>query len=173
MTTTHLRSPARFLALLATGAVLAGCDGGPLGPAAERARALAELKAASARYQDVNVAIQDGFILLHECEVRPGEGAVGILYVHLERFMDGELDPKSPDGLIYEPRESGDPELVGVEVAMPRSMWDQPEPPEFLGTPLQVEEEFDAFGLHIWVWRHNPDGVFAPAHPGITCPPEA
>ena len=172
MTTTFSKHAARRIALLATVAVLGGCDDGPLGPAGERARALTTLKKVTARYQDVNVAIQDGFVLLHECEVRPGEGAVGILYVHLDRFMDGTLDPESPDGLLYEPSDDGDPELVGVEVALPAAMWNEPQPPEFLGVALQEEEEFEAFGLHIWVWRHNPDGVFAQAHPGISCPAE-
>ncbi len=159
------------LAVLAATTLLAGCDG-PLGPAIEQYRTIAKLRNVTAQYKDVDVAIADGFVLLHECEVRPGEGAVGILYVHMDRFLDGVLDADAPDGLLYAPNGDGKPALVGVEVALPTSMWTEPEPPEFLGVPLQEEAEFGAWGLHIWVWRDNPDGMFAQAHPDVVCEPE-
>ena len=136
-------------------------------------RALATLRRATARYHELEAAIADGFVLLHECEVRPGEGAVGILYVHLDRYLDGIIDPGAPDGLLYAPRRNGKPQLAGVELALPAEMWSSPQPPTFLGVPFQSEEEFGALGLHIWLWRHNPDGLFAQAHPGITCAGEA
>jgi hypothetical protein len=169
MNTTLARRPRRLFALLAGAALFGGCDEDPTGPNVEEARVLATLQGATARYRDIDVAVADGFILLHECEVRPGEGAVGILYVHLDRFTDGILDPMEPDGLLYAPNGSGKPDLIGVEVAMPAAMWSGTAPPEFLDVPLQLEEEFDAWGLHIWVWRENPDGMFAQAHPGVSC----
>ncbi len=162
----------RSLVLLAAAAAtLAGCEDGLFGPKIQEQRTLAQLRDATARYKDLDAALDDGFVLLHECEVRPGEGAVGILYVHMDRFLDGELDPKSPDGLLYAPGPGG-PELIGVEVALPAAMWSEAEPPEFLGNPLQLEEEFDAWGLHIWLWRDNPDGMYAQAHPGVSCEAE-
>lgn len=186
---------ARYVVLLAAATVLAGCEERVVGPAAEQQHALATgatdrgraadrldssaeqqrtlamLKRVTARYHDLDAAIADGFILLHECEVRPGEGAVGILYVHLGRYTDGILDPAYPDGLLYAPTAHGKPQLAGVELALPAAMWTATEPPTFLGVPLQPEEEFGAFGLHVWVWRHNPEGMFAQAHPRIECEP--
>jgi hypothetical protein len=170
-------APATLLVL----AALVACDDGatlatePLlahASAAEN-RALATLRQATARYHDVEAAIADGFILLHGCEVRPGEGAVGILYVHLGRFLDGVIDPEVPDGLLYAPSRSGKPKLIGVELAIPKGMWSAAEPPQFVGVPFQEEEEFDAYGLHIWVWSHNPDGMFAQAHPRVECEEES
>ena len=132
-------------------------------------QALATLRSASARYHDVDTAIADGFILLHGCEVRPGEGAVGVLYVNLDRYLDGVIDPASPDGLLYAPGPNGKLQLSGVELALPIAMWSGPQPPQFLGATFQTEDEFAAYGLHIWVWRHNANGMFAQAHPGVAC----
>lgn len=184
---TRSRPPARPLVLIAAVALLAACDDGtslPIAPdaslqpasmqaAAAENQALATLRRVTARYHRLEAALADDFILLHECEFRPGEGAVGALYVHLDRFLDGTLDPARPDGLLYADRADGSPRLAGVELALPMAMWSAPEPPEFLGVPLQAEEEFGAFGLHIWLWMHNPDGLFAQAHPGIACDDES
>lgn len=182
MRTSATRSTIRCLALIAAGTLPAACngDGAPLAPpvqvltqrtAAEN-QALATLRRATARYHDLDAAVADGFVLLHECEVRPGEGAVGILYVHLGRYLDGIIDPAAPDGLLYAPSGDGKPKLAGVELALPAGMWSAPQPPTFLGMPFQLEEEFGALGLHIWLWRHNPEGLFAQAHPGIACSTE-
>lgn len=177
MTAHHARP---LSALLVTAALVACDDGATLAPdplvayaSAAENQAFAALRGATARYHDVNAAIDDGFILLHGCEVRPGAGAVGILYVHLGRYLDGVIDPSLPDGLLYAPGRSGQPRLTGVELAIPRTMWPLPEPPRFLGVPFQEEDEFDAFGLHIWLWSHNPHGMFAQAHPRVDCEDES
>lgn len=189
MTARRLCYPHRHLVLAAlfaaTGGLTACDDAAPLAPESATSlvslsdasvaenRAFAALRRATARYHDIEAAIADDFILLHGCEVRPGEGAVGILYVHLGRYLDGVIDPSLPDGLLYAPGPGGKPKLIGVELAIPRAMWPSAEPPQFLGVPFQDEDEFDAFGLHIWVWSHNPNGMFAQAHPGVACGDES
>lgn len=115
--------------------------------------ALATLRRATARYHDLDTAIADGFVLLHPCEERPGEGPVGIVYVHLDRLLDGVIDAESPDALVYEPSHHGRPKLVGVELAVPFELWTAPEPPRFLGAVFQPEDEFGVWALHAWVWR--------------------
>ena len=140
-------------------------------PVLEAARAIATLMAVTARYHNLNAAIADGFVLLHPCESRPGEGPVGIVYVHMGRLTDGRIDPASPDALIYEPaqRRNGQPQLVGVEFAIHYTQWTEPEPPKFLGATFQPEDEFGVFALHAWVWRYNPEGLFAETNPRVTC----
>ena len=140
-------------------------------PALEAVSSIATLMAVTARYHNLNAAIADGFVLLHPCEERPGEGPVGIVYVHMERLLDGQVDPRKPDALIYEPahRSNGQPKLVGVEFAVPYPLWTDPQPPTFLGASFQREDEFGVWALHAWVWRYNPEGLFAESNPRVSC----
>ncbi|HEX6051584.1 MAG TPA: hypothetical protein VFZ21_20095 [Gemmatimonadaceae bacterium] len=138
-------------------------------PAGDTDGALVTLQRVTARYHDIDAAFADGFVLLHGCENRPGEGPVGAVYVHFGRLMDGAIDPQAPDALIYEPTRNGRLRLVGVEFALPYSLWNQPQPPTFLGATFQTEDEFGVFALHVWVWRNNPEGLFAESNPRVTC----
>jgi hypothetical protein len=140
-------------------------------PAFDALRAIVTIMASTARYHDLNAAIADGFVLLHPCEVRPGEGPVGIVYVNMDRLLDGRIDPAKVDALVYEPARlsSGRPKLVAAEFAVPFALWTQPEPPTFLGQTFQREDEFGVFALHVWVWRHNPEGLFAETNPRVSC----
>lgn len=174
----------RRLAALATAAILAACAAdAPLAPArlaAGPARASASaltpderdaattLRRASARYQNLNAAIADGFVFLHGCETR-SEGAVGTVYVHPQRLFDASINPELPDALIYEPGPMGQLTLVGVELAMPYVEWQPADPPTFLGHAFQSEDEFQVYGLHAWVWRDNPNGLFEEVNPRVSC----
>ena len=130
--------------------------------------AIATLRRVTGRYHDVNNAIADGFVLLHPCEDRPEEGPVGTVYVHMGRALDGRIDPELPDALIYEPHREA-LQLVGVEFAIPKALWTEQSPPQFLGATFQSEDEFGVYGLHVWVWRDNPDGLFAETNPRVSC----
>jgi hypothetical protein len=181
LSTTLSRALRHSLALVAGTALLVACaDEAALAqsrqaafaevPAEGAHRAIATLRRATAHYHDLDNALDDGFVLLHECENRPGEGPVGTVYVHLDRLMDGLIDPELPDALIYEPgRRHNPPKLVGVELAIPYDLWTEPQPPQFLGVPFQPEDEFGVFALHAWVWRKNPHGVFAETNPRVSC----
>lgn len=129
---------------------------------------LAELRRATARYHDIQAAKADGFALLHECETRDGEG-VGAVYANVERVIDGVADPKLPDALVYEPGKNGKLTLVAAELVIPYALWTGSEPPEFFGNEFQREDEFGVYGLHIWIWRHNPNGMFAETNPRVSC----
>lgn len=172
------------LAVAAVAAMLAACsDDAPLAPDrpatlparfathanVETEVAVATLQRVTARYHDINAAIDDDFVLLHGCESRPGEGPVGTVYVHMGRLLDGVIDPQLPDALIYEPGNTGRLTLVGVEFAVPYSLWTQPEPPAFFGNTFQREDEFGVYALHAWVWRKNPAGLFAETNPRVSC----
>ena len=135
------------------------------------ARTLATLRAATARYHNLKTATDDGFVFLHGCESRPDEGPVGAVYVHPGR-LDGVIDPALPEALIYEPRENGGASLVGVELAVPYVAWTNAEPPQFLGASFQPEDEFGVWGLHVWLWRQNPEGLFAESNPRVSCAAE-
>jgi hypothetical protein len=136
---------------------------------AERATAVAALRSVTARYKQLELAVKDGFVLLHPCETRPDEGPVGTVYVHLGRLTDGKIDPALPDALIYEPQANGRLTLVGVEFAILYTQWTEQQPPQFLGATFQPEDEFGVWALHAWVWRANPLGLFAESNPNVSC----
>jgi len=131
-------------------------------------RLAATLRRVTARYHNIEVATRDHFVLLHDCEVRLNDEPVGTVYVNLDRLTDGVINPEKPDALIYEPSAKG-LKLVGVEFAIPFTLWPQPNPPQLLGTTFQREDEFGVFALHAWVWRRNPNGIFAETNPRVTC----
>jgi hypothetical protein len=167
-----------------TAMLLLGCsDQGPvvpnrpLGIAVQNGTALAlsteqaivALRRATARYHNLNLAIADGFVLLHPCEVRPGEGVVGAVYVNFARLLDGVIDADRPDALIYEETRNEGSKLLGAEFAIPYALWTDNAPPAFVGNAFQREDEFGVFALHAWIWRANPNGMFAEANPSVSC----
>jgi hypothetical protein len=182
---TTLSSPVgRSLAIVAGAFVLAACAEQPPTAAARHATssarsvarvpvltsaALEALRRATDRYHRLDAAIADGFVFLHGCEVRPEGGPVGIVYIHPQRLFDGAIDPSLPDGLIYEPTATKGPRLVAAELAVPYTLWTLPQAPTFLGTTFQREDEFGVFGLHVWIWRNNPNGLFAESNPNVLC----
>lgn len=184
MNTSTSRPRVRLATIVASATLLAACAAeAPVAP--ERptllvantstdmkgARALATLRRATARYHDLTAATDDGFVFLHGCESRPDEGPVGMVHVHPGR-LDGVIDPALPEALVYEPGKDGRARLVGVELAIPYVAWTNAEPPEFLGASFQREDEFGVWGLHVWLWRHNPDGLFAESNPRVSCAAE-
>ena len=183
MTTANPHSLTRPISMLATLVLLGACaDQGLVAPqdndpaasrlAASQATAsdpIATIRRATARYHDLDAALADGFVFLHGCETRPDEGPAGVLYVHFDRLLDGAIDPAAPDALLYEPRANGKPRLIGVELAVPYALWTESQPPQFMGAEFQTEDEFGVWGLHVWAWDRNPEGMFAESNPNVDC----
>jgi len=184
MNTTALRPLGRSLTVVAAATLFAACaDPAPLAPRqfgptkvqlaslprTDTDGMIATLQRVTARYHRLSVARAEGFVLLHPCEARGDEGPVGTVYVNISRLMDGVIDPDRPDALIYEPSRTGEFRLVGVEFAIPKALWTDAELPKFLRTTFQSEDEFGVYALHAWVWRNNPNGLFAETNPRVSC----
>ena len=181
MQTQTSQSLGRPLAIVAALMLLGACaDEAPLAPTAVSAASMRSvaagnddpigaIKRATARYHDLDAAIADGYVFLHGCETRPEEGPAGILYVHFGRLLDGVIDPSAPDALLYGPRTNAPPKLLGVELAVPYPMWTGAQPPQFMGATFQREDEFGVFGLHVWAWTKNAEGMFAESNPDVNC----
>jgi len=90
-----------------------------------------------------------------------------------------------PAILIYEPRADGSLELVAVENLVFESAWraaGNSAPPSFHGRPYERMADDPATSIdeahmfephydrHVWLYRDNPNGVFAPFNPNVTCP---
>jgi hypothetical protein len=118
---------------------------------------------------------------LHECIANlDGPGAMGLHHINGDLVGDTALDPATPEALVYEPAADGGPELVAVEYVVFAEAWDaknEMAPMLFGEMFMLVEEpnryELPAFyALHAWIWRDNPDGMFASFNPDATCPAE-
>ncbi len=158
----------------------------PAAPPAHGAPDLAMIRAGSAPYRNVDRAAAAGFVPVHGCvSAPPGTpftGAMGHHYVNFERFANLEIDPSKPEILLYIPNAQGRMELVGVEFAVDAVAWHEKHGddvfPEVAGVrydppnPMADEGSLPniAYTLHVWNWAENPDGMFAPFNPNLSCP---
>ena len=172
-------------------------------PAAEEPD-LAAVRAAAERFQDVNVALAEGYVrdpmnLCDTAEMLGRPAALGVMGIHYFRpdllginappnpRVSGtgiHTDFRQPAILIYEPQADGTLQLVAVENLVFESAWraaGNSERPSFHGvpydhmaddpaTPADEAHMFEPhFDRHVWVFRDNPNGVFAPFNPNVSC----
>ena len=92
-------------------------------------------------------------------------------------------DFRKPAILIYEPQANGSLELVAVENLVFIDAWNagHAERPTFHGVPydLMVDDPATAadeahlfephYDRHVWIYRENPNGVFTPFNPAVSC----
>jgi hypothetical protein len=189
-------------ALAATAAAAIAAAAPAAGPAAGEPT-LDEVRAATARFRDIKVALAEGYISPdNSCETAshmglPKEmGAMGIHYVRPDLLgitappnprVDGNgthTDFKKPAILIYEPQADGSLELVAVENLVFEKAWKDAgnkQRPSFHGVaydhmaddPKTAADEAHMFephfDRHVWIYRDNPNGVFTPFNPNVTC----
>lgn len=158
---------------------------------------VAAVRAATAKFQDVSVAIAEGY-------ANPAGGtcdqiAIGTMGIHAGNpaLLNSQvIDPERPEVLLYLPTGDGF-RLVGVEWVQPVLLRDPatnqvapwfapgPWPPSYqvlTPTPTLFGHTFQGYmpghvpgmpwhwDLHAWVWANNPNGMFAQWNPSISCP---
>lgn len=180
----------RALCLMALTVVVSACDGSknpvvPAGPAPDSLEAqLEKVRAATAKYRDVAVALADGFVQPPACASMAGQGAGGYHYTNASR-VDGRVLAEEPETLLYI-SEAGRLSLVAVEYFVPVVLDGVP----YFGltglaspgaTPRVLGRDFDGpmaghnptmpwhWDLHVWIWRNNPAGMFNPWNPDLSC----
>lgn len=141
------------------------------------------MRAALAKYEDPYVAVRDLYLSTVGCVHYDGtkmeghmdypKGAMGIHFVNLT--IQGPPDPTKPNVLIYEP--------VGTKLKLVAAEWLVPtavakERPVLLGQPFQgpmegheplIPQGFHHYDLHAWLFKDNPNGMFSPTNPNVTC----
>lgn len=150
---------------------------------------LALAAAATARYQREEVAVTDGFLATDHCVSVPGLGGMGLHYLNPSRAMDLNVNAEEPELLLYEPTADGKKKLVAVEYFVPvisngEPWFDPNTPPPVIDNapPVLFGQTFNGpmpghepgmpwhYDLHVWIWKHNPSGVFTPFNPSVRCP---
>jgi hypothetical protein len=137
---------------------------------------LATVRQATARYHRVKRAVADGWgdPAISPCVSDPELGGMGYHYLNLEYLLDGgTLNPTTPEALLYEPQKNGRLRLVGVEYIVPfdfvPTAAEGGTAPELFGQTFHESEGAGGWALHVWVWRHNPAGMFADFNPNVSC----
>jgi hypothetical protein len=93
-------------------------------------------------------------------------------------------DFRTPAILIYEPQSDGSMQLVAVENLVFQASWaaaGHDSPPTFHGVAYDTMQDDPAtatdeahnfephFDRHVWLYRENPNGMFTPFNPAVSC----
>jgi hypothetical protein len=164
--------------MLATAAPGAGAHAGHAGshsgdpaPSKRVVKQLAQVKRATTRFRDVEVAKAAGYLPTDEC-VDTRSGAMGFHYVNPGLVADPALKPRQPEILLYVPDRNGRLRLGGVEYFVLDT--GQPAPRIFghrLDGPMTHGGTAPShYDLHVWIFERNPRGVFAQYNQRFRCP---
>jgi hypothetical protein len=136
------------------------------------------------KYQDYKVAVRDLYLSTVGCVHYSGEkvagsmeypkGAMGVHFVNVT--IQGPPDPMKPNVLIYEPV-GKELKLVAIEWLVPLTP-DTRERPSLFGEPFMgpmegheplIPKDYVHYDLHMWLFKPNPLGLFAPTNPDVNC----
>lgn len=135
------------------------------------------VREATERFQDVEVAKAEGYVLQFGCVSGSDAGAMGMHFVNGKLVGDGELDPTKPEIVIYEPQPNGQLKLIGADFLVLADAWNAKHaaPPEMMGQLFHLFEAPNRFGLpafytlHVWAWKESPTGSFVNWHQNVSC----
>ncbi len=121
---------------------------------------LQQARAATARYRDLKNAIKDGYSNINVDVPNMGH------HFMKASLIDATFDIRHPEILVYNGLDTGNPELVAVEYAVPLTY---PIPEGFAGSNdvWNGTSGFPFWLVHAWVWKYNPDGVFNWTNPTV------
>jgi hypothetical protein len=103
-------------------------------------------------------------------------GGMGVHFLNVG-LIGKPLDPLKPQILVYEP--------VGDKLQLVAAEWFVPVSPDLRERPRLFGKPFDGpmeghhplmptslhhYDLHVWLWKDNPAGMFAPTNPSLKCP---
>ena len=147
---------------------------------------LKRVRDALAKYKDPLMAVHDGYFSTVGCVTypkasAPGQvpypaGGMGVHFLNVG-LLGKPLDPLKPQILVYEPVD-GKLQLVAAEWFVPLSP-EVKERPQLFGRPFDGPMEghhplmpkgLHHYDLHVWLWKDNPAGLFAPTNPRVKCP---
>lgn len=104
-----------------------------------------------------------------------GRGAIGAAYINARLASDRILDVTRPEVLEFEPQEDGTDKLIGAFYTYDVGFQPPfPPPPSLFGVsfdgPLvQPSTGVVFYGLHVSLFKDNPNGIFHAYNPELTC----
>ena len=121
---------------------------------------LRQARLATARYRNIENAKKDGYSNINVDVPNMGHHFMNM------NLIDGRFDIRKPQILVYNGLDTGHPELVAVEYAVPLT---DPMPEGFTGSAdvWNGDSGFPYWLLHAWVWKFNPDGIFNWTNPRV------
>jgi hypothetical protein len=144
---------------------------GYAGSAQAHTDGLDDVRAATAAYHSTSQAEADGYGDPGlPCFDSPSTNqGMGFHLVNGDLVGDGgQLSRTHPEALVYEMHD-GTLKLVAVEYIVPMS--DSATAPHFLGQQMVPNEALGLWTLHAWIWRKNPQSLFATYNANVPlCP---
>lgn len=138
-------------------------------PSDEERAGLASLRTMTAGFTDIEAARAAGYTdQITPCWYHRDNGGQGY---HFGRsaLIDGNVSLMEPELVMYEPRPDGTMEFIGIEYIVPFAQWQQAEPPRVLGQQMMRNEQLELWVMHVWLGKDNPNGMYAPWNPNVTC----
>ncbi|HXW07335.1 MAG TPA: hypothetical protein VD833_19015 [Vicinamibacterales bacterium] len=139
----------------------------------EIAQQLDELRRLVAPFHNFDKAVEYGYSIPAPgpgvCISDPVRGGMGYhyTYAHKDLIGDGEVNLLEPEFLVYAPKENGGVKFAALDYFVPYDTWVHDDPPSLLGVDFAREDGFQAWVLHIWLFWHNPAGLFENFNPAV------
>jgi hypothetical protein len=155
------------------------------GLSASNRHKLHEVREATEKFTSLSRAAEAGYgqppapAPLHECiSSFDNTGAMGFHFIN-GALLDGKISSRHPEVLVYAPDKHGRLHLVALEYVVFQSDWyanhaagTMPKlfGQMFMATGAPNRYAIPAFfSLHVWLFKHNPSGRFAPFNPRVSC----
>jgi hypothetical protein len=124
-----------------------------------------------AKYRDLQTALENGYEFVGPCVSDPVLGGMGDHYSRSANDDfgrgDGTHSVERPQYLVYAPQPDGSRRLAALDYTVPYEKWQSDKAPEFFGIPFTRNDGFGVWMFHIWVFQHNPAGIFANFNPRV------
>jgi len=134
---------------------------------------LNELRRFVAPFHNFDQAVASGYSVAAPgpgvCISDPIRGGMGFHYTHRDRDLitDGRVNLMEPEFLVYAPKPNGGVKFAALDYFVPYNTWSSSSPPALLGQSFAREDGFQAYVLHIWLFWHNPAGMFENYNPEV------
>jgi hypothetical protein len=119
-----------------------------------------------------------GYVLASPCVESPA-GGMGYHYENAALMADDRVEIFRPEVLLFAPNPtSGNVELVGIEYwkrDADQNVNTDGDRPSLFGRPFNGPMAGHSpvmpvhYDLHVWLFRHNPSGLFADWNPKVSC----